>query len=710
MERERTSRRGRSAARTPIALGLVLLSLVALGCERASEPVELEQIARRLGSADFDVGDAPYHGAVAQIGDEARPVVVAPERIPVALGLGLLAEGGEVRLDVALPERARDLPAGSFAMSVQRFPMPARLPDSAFADFARTLFARQLERGWRLDRAPEDPARATLVYAPPPEDQTDPIGPVYFNLRLDALLPPPPRLASGPFAAPPGGHLELGYGLLVPAGAADVAPVRYAARIACGGGEETELFARTVDPRSESGWHDERFALPSSDAPCRLSLASEATAGGGPARGAVWAVPRVTEIDRGDDRNVVLVSLDTLRADHLSGYGYARPTSPTIDAELIGGGTTFTDVIATFPQTDAAHLSLFTGLYADAQPGRGRLAPSSPLPLLTERLRDAGLETAAFTEDALIAGSFGFWFGFDRFVERSFREHERGRATFDDGVRFVREHRDRRFFLFLHTYKTHDPYVASEAYQSLFTDGAEWEESPPAPEVPKRHRGRVDAYDRTVREADDLVSELLAALDEVGLAERTIVVVLSDHGESFGEHGATGHGFSGFQEQLWVPLVMRGPGIPAGLRIDAPASLVDVAPTLLEILGLDPLPAAQGISLAPALRGEAPPSDRPLYFAWLQDGAAGVRRGAWKYVRSDLEPTPKVYDLARDPAERNPLRDATEFHPVAETLLRDQRARSEGLRATLGHPDSSPPQPALTEHMERSLRALGYID
>ena len=652
--------------------------------------------------------DDPYHGAVAQIGDEARPVVVAPARVPVALGLGLAPEGNEVRLPVAIPESARDLPSGSFAVSLQRFPMPTRLPDSAFADFARTLFARQLERGWRLDRRADDPARATLVYTASPEELTDPIGPVYFNLRLEALLPPPASLESRAFPAPPDGHLELGYGLIAPAGAGDVAPVRFRARLACGAAEQ--LLERTVDPRSDSGWHDERFALPATSAPCRLSLTTEAATGAGPGRGAVWAVPRVTEIDRGDVRNVVLVSLDTLRADHLSSYGYARPTSPKLDSEMVARGTTFTDVSSTFPQTDAAHLSLFTGLYAEAQPGRGRLAPSSPVPLLTERLRDAGLATAAFTEDALIAGSFGFWYGFDRFVERSFRESERGRATFDDGIRYLRDHRDHRFFLFLHTYKTHDPYVASEPYRGLFSDASEWEKRSPAPEVPKRHWSRVDAYDRTIREADDLVGELLAALAELGLEERTLVVVLSDHGESFGEHGATGHGFSGFREQLWVPLVLRGPAIPADLRIDTPSSLVDVAPTLLELLGLEPLPIAQGISLARALRGEVLPADRPLFFSWLQDGAGGVRRGPWKWLRSDLEPTAKVYDVESDPAERNPLRTETPFHPVAEQLVSDHRARSERLRATLGRPDSSPTQPALSEHTERSLRALGYIE
>lgn len=699
-----------SRALTSGLVAALVTILATTSCSRP-EPKPVERVARRLGAAAFGLKDAPYHGEVAQIGDDARPVVVAPARHPVALGLGLLAENGTVRLETPLDEELRGLGAGSFIVAMQRFPMPARLPDSAFADFARTLFARKLERDWKLERS-ADGARATLVYTPPADDLRDPIGDSYFNLRLEALLPPPSHLESLPFDLPAGGHLELGFGLLNPEGAEDVAPVRFAARLDCDGAT-TELLSETIDPAATEGrgWHDRRFALPKSTGkPCRLLLSADAARGEAPARSAVWTVPRVLEIDRGDDRNLVLVSLDTLRADHLSGFGYARETSPRIDRELIDRGTTFRDVSSTFPQTDASHLSLFTGLYAGAQPGRGRLGAESPVPLLTERLRDAGFETAAFTEDALIAGSFGFWFGFDRFVERSFRERERGHETFADGMQYLRDHREQRFFLFLHTYKTHDPYVAGDEYQKLFADPSEWEGEGPAAHVPPRHRAKVDAYDRTIREADDLMGELLAELDRLELAERTIVVLLSDHGESFGEHGATGHGFSGHREQLWVPLVLRGPEVPAGLEIDAPASLVDVAPTLLDLLGVEGLPLAQGRSLTPALRGEDLPRDRPLFFSWLQDGAAGVRVGDRKYVRSELEPEPRVYDIVRDPEERTPLPSPGEFRPFAEKLVSEHRAESERLRGTLSHGTPSPGEPALSEHMERSLRALGYIE
>jgi arylsulfatase A-like enzyme len=426
----------------------------------------------------------------------------------------------------------------------------------------------------------------------------------------------------------------------------------------------------------------------------------------GGARGAVWAVPQfLAPATGGEDRNLILISLDTLRADHLSGYGFRRPTSPAIDQELIRRGTAFTDVIATFPQTDISHLSLFSSLYPSAQPTRGRIGAEDRLVLLAERLQSAGFETAAYTEDALVSGAFGFWFGFDRFTERSFAHADRGRPTIEDGVRYVASHRDRRFFLFLHTYKTHDPYVPSEAYRKLWTDPQQWKEGGPAPLVPPQHRELVDRYNRTIREADALVAELLGALDAVGLADRTYVVLLSDHGESFGEHGMTGHGFTPHLEQLRVPLILRGPGIPEGLRIRTPSSLVDVTPTLLDLLGVEPLEQAQGVSLKKALEGVALAPDRPLYFSWLRKEAEGVRHGRWKYHRA--KGGHELFDLEKDPYEWKP--GGKETAPAKETELLDAHAADGAKRREelAGSAEKGPS--AIDEKTEKSLKALGYL-
>src|SRR5712692_8517641 len=180
-----------------------------------------------------------------------------------------------------------------------------------------------------------------------------------------------------------------------------------------------------------------------------------------------------------------------------------RPTSPAIDARLIAQGTSFDDVSTTFPLTNVAHLSLFTGLYPESEPGRVGVATESPVLMLAEIFRDAGFDTAAFTEDALLAGVFGFWHGFDRFTERPFVGAARGRDTFRDGAAFLRIDGRRPFFLFLHTYKVHSPYEFGPASAPLFSDPAAWTQPGMDGEVPVEHRAKVDAYDRAIREADE---------------------------------------------------------------------------------------------------------------------------------------------------------------------------------------------------------------
>jgi arylsulfatase A-like enzyme len=222
----------------------------------------------------------------------------------------------------------------------------------------------------------------------------------------------------------------------------------------------------------------------------------------------------------------------------------------------------------------------------------------------------------------------------------------------------------------------------------------------------------MDAYDRTIREADDLIASLLAELDRLGLADRTLVVLLSDHGEAFGEHGAVEHGYAGHQEQLHIPLVFRGPGIPAGVRVDAPSSIVDVAPTVLELAGAPPLPHAQGTSLAAAFAGQDLPRHRPLFFSWLAQGAAGVRHGPWKYLRADHGH--ELFDLAGDPGENLPRLRKRAARAVDRALLADHRDESARLRALFGvnvgaQPPGAGGDAPVDARMHESLRALGYV-
>jgi arylsulfatase A-like enzyme len=699
----------RDGARRPVA-GLALV-LLAGACTREEAPAPgpplepVQAVVERLGAAAFGTGETPLHGPMLKIGDEAREVLLAPREIAVASlrGVQLDAEG-RARREVALPEEARALPDEAFVLEVQELPFAGDAPAAVFDLFAKQTYVKRVPSLWTLERSSTQPT-AAVVFAP----ETRAEG-VQYNAELHLLLPQPKVLETA-LDAPAGASLELGWAVAADAASRAVRPLRFRAVLACAGAPDRTLLDETLDAREPGGrgWRDGSFPLPAGGA-CRLRLES-ATPDGGDARLAAWTVPRVlapqTLPAAVAATNVILISLDTLRADHLSGYGYPRATSPAIDARLIAGGTTFRDASTTFPRTDVGHLSLFTGLYPAAQPALGRVPAGSSVRLLAESLRDAGLTTAAFTEDALVAGAFGFWFGFDRFVERTYDESGRGLATFADGIDFLQVHRERRFFLFLHTYKTHTPYVAAERYRSFAPPG-DWQTLPLDPRIPERERAAVDAYDRTIREADDLVAGLLDALDRLGLAERTLVVLLSDHGEAFGEHGALEHGFAGHDEQVRIPLVLRGPGVPRGLDVATPVSIVDVAPTVLALAGAPPLPAAQGISLAPALAGGTLPDDRPLFFAWAAQGAAGVRRGATKYLRADHGH--ESFDLAMDPQEQRP-RGRREPPPAAETaLLERHAAESAQLRARFEAPAGEAAPTAIEGRMEESLRALGYVE
>jgi arylsulfatase A-like enzyme len=391
-----------------------------------------------------------------------------------------------------------------------------------------------------------------------------------------------------------------------------------------------------------------------------------------------------------------------------------------MDRLLVARGTTFTDVSTTFPMTHIAHLSAFTGLYPAAfDRHRGALPTLASIPTLAGALSAAGFETGAITEDGLVSGQRGFWYGFDEFTERTgFRRGEGhtglARETFADGIRYLDAHRDRKFFLFLHTYQTHSPYTPAPAYQGLFRADASGDPSPdPSPYVPVEQRAARDNYDREIRETDDIVAGFLEALERLGLDQRTYVVVFSDHGEAFGEHGRlhVGHGWAGHDEQLRVPLIVRGPGVPAGRRIAVPTSLVDLTPTLLDLLGVPQLPRVQGTSMYGVLQGGEAPAARPIYFEWTGVGIPrGVRYGDMKLVRHlKSDKPPVLFDLAQDPAERRPILGPHAFLSRGPQLLDAYEAEGARLARALGTANVEPEREPIGKPVVDALRALGYL-
>jgi arylsulfatase A-like enzyme/Flp pilus assembly protein TadD len=396
-------------------------------------------------------------------------------------------------------------------------------------------------------------------------------------------------------------------------------------------------------------------------------------------------------------RHLVLVSIDTLRADRVGVYGGVDLT-PAID-RIARAGAYAADATSHVPLTRPSHATMFTGLLPWQAGLRDNLSAGTlpPSPLLSEILKGAGFQTAAYVSSIVLGSRGGFARGFDRYDESLPPGQEAmldtlqkpGADTMRQAIGWLEEQRSAdRVFLFVHLYEPHDPYAPPEPYAS-------------------RYRDRP--YDGEVAYTDALVDQLDQTLQRLDLARDTLLVVASDHGEGLGEHDETLHGFFAYQTTLAVPLVFRGPGIAVNRRIDETVGLVDLLPTVLDLLGVA-LPQAlkpAGVSLASALRGGSDPAPRPqyaeslvplLHFGWSD--LRVLRDGRWKYV---LAPRPELYDLATDPHEQQNLAPkqqtrAAALHGALAKFLEQERGSSAGsARASVP-----------LDLLER-LGALGYV-
>jgi len=398
-------------------------------------------------------------------------------------------------------------------------------------------------------------------------------------------------------------------------------------------------------------------------------------------------------------RHFVLVTIDTLRADRVGVYG-ATDLTPRID-RIARDGAYAAHAMAHVPLTRPSHATILSGLLPWELGVRDNLSPAQlpPTPLLAEMLKGAGFQTAAFVSSIVLDRRGGFARGFDRY-EDSFPKTDNvdlaatlqkpGAEIVRAAIAWLDEQRSAdRLFLWVHLYEPHDPYEPPEPYAT-------------------RYRDRP--YDGEVAYADALAGQLDDALQRLGLASQTLLAVASDHGEGLGEHEETLHGFFVYETTLSVPLILRGPGIVAGGRVEANVGLVDLLPTALDLVGVTPprnfKPA--GNSLAAALRGGAAPTSASpqyaeslvplLHFGWSD--LRVLRRGSMKYV---LAPRPELYDLAADPhetrnlAEERPTEAAALRASLAKVLDQERRIKTTSSGGTLA-----------ADQLER-LGALGYI-
>ena len=400
--------------------------------------------------------------------------------------------------------------------------------------------------------------------------------------------------------------------------------------------------------------------------------------------------------------DVLLVTLDTVRADRLGCYGRGGGATPVLD-RLAAEGLVAEQAIAVAPLTLPSHASILTGLYPPRHGVRDnddfRLGASGAT--LAERFRERGYLTAAAVGSLVLASSQGLDRGFEVYDEpegglpdvsrgaalayRRLVERRAAEVT-DAALRAVARSGDRPFFLWVHYFDPHADY------------------EPPSP---WRERFPAQPYEGEIAYVDAEVGRLLDGLGARGRSSDLLVAVVADHGEGLGEHGEATHGVLLYETTLRVPLVLRWPGrIAPGTRVREPVSIADLAPTILDLLGLPPIAGAEGRSFAAAARGEAAPPRGPIYsetlygeraFGWAR--LVAMREGAIKLVDA---PEPELYDLDRDPHER---RDLASISPGE---LGERRRR---LRDLLGEIAAGEPGPPGAPDGERRvlLESLGYV-
>jgi len=391
--------------------------------------------------------------------------------------------------------------------------------------------------------------------------------------------------------------------------------------------------------------------------------------------------------------NLLLITIDTLRADHVGVYGAAGARTPVLDG-LAARGVRFEHAQSPVPLTGPSHATILTGLYPPVHGVRDNIV--FPLdarhPTLATRLKAQGYRTAAFVGAYPVAAAFGFRQGFDAFSE-NFKEspvpgagaQRPANEVVDDALGWLSRPGSGPFFVWMHVYDPHAPYEPPEPYRTDFA-------------------GRP--YDGEIAFTDAQLGRVFEWLRSSGHEQDTVVAVLADHGESLGEHGEATHAVLVYEATLRVPFLLAGPGVPPGVTVPARVSTVDVAPTLLRLLGREPPAEMTGRDLRPSFRAERLPPE-PLYaeslFGRLNCRWSSLRAWTaddWKLVEGSGT---ELFHLAEDPGE---TRDR-----AADEGPRVNRMRA-ALRAAIARMAPGGDRAhtaAITPEQEAALRSLGYV-
>lgn len=467
----------------------------------------------------------------------------------------------------------------------------------------------------------------------------------------------------------------------------------------------------------------------------RLTLSTE----GGDQNFSFWYNPVLYQKGQ-NDRNIILISVDTLRADHLGCYGYERNTSPNIDS-LATDSALFANVYASSPWTLPSHVAMLTSLHGyrhQVYHDDEKMDPA--LITLADFLRRNHYFCSAFVGGGFVSAVYGFSKGFDTYSEGAggvFSQNSAELLYGNVSEWLDQNAEDRNFFLFLHTYQPHDPYACPEPYKSMFLpENAKWRHInllgylDGKPNIFKQlteaeRQNAISLYDAEIRYTDEkLIGPLIQKLKDIGIYDKTLIVFTSDHGEEFYDHSSWGHGHQLYDESLKVPLLIKLPESEyRGTRSDTIVSLVDMMPTILEETGIDCRHhVMDGQSLIPVLKGSE--TEDRVFLADIGDNVLNshipqkiaTNRNKKKFILNKpfseedlayfLLPPPEtgpveLYDLADDPHEMT--NHAHSQATLVNHLIRfiDELYANVKKRKAL--------RPEIDETLKEQLRALGYI-
>lgn len=523
--------------------------------------------------------------------------------------------------------------------------------------------------------------------------------------------------------------LHFGYGIVNDRWENTTGEVSFTVTISDSQEDPEQLFHASLNPEKRDGdkqWFSQEVDLGDyTERTVTITFNTKATNSGRNNYYSAWVNPVFIEMENSDPKlNVILISMDTLRADHLGCFGYARDTSPNLDA-FSREGVRFTQVIAQAPYTISSHMSMLTSLYPSFH--KVNLIRESTLnpkiETLAERLYNSGYRTWAIVGGGQMSSDYGLSEGFESYIEFTSPHRDVWRKI-QEIIGFIEKEKNNNFFIFFHSYKPHAPYNPIPPYDTLFSpdysgpisgsiDQIEAINSGELEVTPRDIEHLIALYDGDIREMDSQIVELFEYLKKEGLDKRTLIVFTSDHGEEFGEHGMVGvHSHTVYDELLLVPLILHLPQIlPEGTVVDSQVQSVDILPTILDLagIGLDETPV-QGTSLMPLIANDRPSGNSRYAFSERLAGDGNhlrsLRDPQFKYIMQDNKKKNIVnhfyYDLQEDPGEQNSLQ-------LTPDKLREMFDKILFLIEESKKVDTFERGKTIDRDTLESLRALGYI-